>query len=216
MDNALEETELAKACILGDLEAVKRANKNDVDICVGMFKACDKGHIDIVKYLVEECKAPISLQMTLNACRLNKLDVVKYTIEKTNFHDGEIGILFDGACMYGCMDIVKYLAVISKSKHISHYSYSCYEAHYNVTKYLVEENIIAGKTISNKILSDLLNLGVDPKLLGTRTNKYINKRNKRIEYIKNVMLDKTVLCTDVISVVCSYVDYVQLNIDKKD
>ena len=125
-----------------------------------IFSACVKGHLDLVKHLVEECKTDVNTREgVLNrtpiffACHGGHLQVVKYLVEecKVDVHtvvdeiNEERPIFY--ACRYGHLDVVQYLidecgvdarTVREKNDETPIFK-ACFEGHLDIVKYLVEK-----------------------------------------------------------------------------
>ena len=140
---------LNKTCTYGELSLVKFALARGAkihsyggDIALGW--AAENGHLHVVKYLVEECKADLSKddEFALRwASGAGYLDVVKYLVEHgANIHEREDGALRQ-ASQEGQLEVVKYLLTIGSNIHARDddaVRMASINGHIEVVKYLVE------------------------------------------------------------------------------
>jgi ankyrin repeat protein len=119
-------------CITGNIDDIKKMSLKKCDLDYGFIWACENGHYDIVRYLVELYKnddeyRPIDIHSNeefgfRRACTYGHYDIVRYLVElhknddKYKYIDihskDEYG--FIRACRNGHYDIVKYLLKITK------------------------------------------------------------------------------------------------------
>lgn len=113
---------------------------------VVLCAACFHGNFRIVKYLIEECGADISVdnyEPLCEACSTNELEIVKYIIEELgvdpNVQNGEPLIR---AATRGHLDLVKYLMSKGAKHYIRENFALCMAACHNrveIVKYLVQD-----------------------------------------------------------------------------
>lgn len=102
-----------------------------------MFRACERGHTEIVKFMIEhECTSVIDDNCIHIACENGFENTVKLLIEN--------GAKIEGCLKYACesgnLNLVKYLI---EQKHVNEeydlsLNYSCRYGHVDVVKYLIE------------------------------------------------------------------------------
>ena len=138
-----------RATEVGDIDYVKkyleqnRISQYDIDYC--LICSASNGHLNIVKYLVEEHQADIHADrdeaINMSACR-GHLHVVKYLVEKgADIHDLDEYVLRSSACN-GHLHVVKYLVSRGADIHArNEYAlrWSAAFGHIDVVKYLVEK-----------------------------------------------------------------------------
>ncbi len=81
--------DLLSACESGDLRNVKTLlTKIESDKSKALYIACSRGHIDIVKYLIEECRVEPWQHELFGACKEGRTEVVKYLVEECHARIG--------------------------------------------------------------------------------------------------------------------------------
>lgn len=169
--------------------------------------ACDNGYLNIVKYLVEECKYKNVADGFVNACINKHLDIVRYLLEECKLNDkSEIHHGFSRACSYGAFNVVEYLVEHNYINELQvGLNYALSNGYYTIAKYLIEKG---ANTLFIRVECawELLNMGVDCKKLYD-VYEFVEKRNVRNTGIKKVLLEVTVVCTNVIDIVCSFTEF---------
>jgi hypothetical protein len=105
------------AASLGNLEMVKYCVANDCPIDkVACARAARYGHLECLKYLHEEVKAPWDAGTGIWAAESGHLHILEYLVERK--YD-EYGVVFGDACKYaaekGHLDCLKYLHETTKA-----------------------------------------------------------------------------------------------------
>ena len=112
---------LASACGNGNLSKVKELVEQGVDINAdnhySIRIAVEIGHLEIVKYLVEQAKDTSYTNYTLNlAAAHGHLEIVKYLIDKkADIHIGNDSSL-RWAAIYGHLEVINYLRSVAGNK----------------------------------------------------------------------------------------------------
>ena len=129
---------LEKATKTGNLEKVKEAIKDGATIFgQDIFDAAKNGHLDIVKYLVDEKKIDIPESAVYRAVKNGHLDVVKYLVDEKGQDISVDSVFF--AAANGHLDMVKYLVGKGKSIDGEEVSNAAKNGHLDIVKYLVEK-----------------------------------------------------------------------------
>jgi len=101
------------ACTEGNLEKVSNNNTDldyfDIYLLLGMVIACEKGYLDIVKYILEKTQwyhyNDTVAAGLLDACKTGQLEIIKYLVQ----YDHSYQDPFLMACTNGYMDIVQFM-----------------------------------------------------------------------------------------------------------
>ena len=138
------------SCREGDLSLFIYANKNYLRRGVYPNEVISHGHLNILKYIVEnridEFPTFRRLEFLEKVSDKGFLHILKYFVEdlKFNFHDGE-EVVLRRASSGGHLDIVKYVVERGANINIREGSplrSAAVEGHYEVVKYLVENGSI--------------------------------------------------------------------------
>lgn len=135
---------LIKACTEGNLETVKFIMKSNISVYPdAMLKiAVLNGHLDIIKYLVEDLGADVCTSDGYLICfAINKgyFDITKYLVEHgVDIHtDNEAPACY--AAMSGNVDIIKYLVNLGSIINLKWLGLAAGNGNLEMAKYLVED-----------------------------------------------------------------------------
>ncbi len=87
MDSLIRDSQFEMACITGDIDFIKKINMFNYYVDDGIINACTYGHLDIVKYLLEQHNSyysPHNINLEnyfYSACENGHYNVVKYLCE---------------------------------------------------------------------------------------------------------------------------------------
>ncbi len=110
---------LQEYCINNDLMKIRKFNKMNLYWDWGLYGACEGGHMDIVRFLIEKGADQWDWGLSY-ACRGGHMEIVKLMIEKgCKWLNGGLS----NACKHGHMNIVKFL--IEKGASVCGYGYGC-------------------------------------------------------------------------------------------
>jgi len=139
-----------EACCAGNLENIKSVYNQLDDINKGMSFACLRGHIDVVKFLIEEEANDLRDGM-FEACKGGHIDIVKLMISK-NKRTEENGEYFgrieptrdwnEGmrlGCLEGHMNIVKFMIEKGANNWGRCLVNACTGGYMNVVKFMIEK-----------------------------------------------------------------------------
>ena len=157
---------LQRACVTGNLAAIKRATKADCNSLTGLQRltplliACMMGHLEVAKYLVTECECDpdtsiyfsnILTTPLLLATLFGQLEVVRWLVSEQNcepvYFDCQnernihIPLLFL-SCAYGHLSVMEYLLSECNSQDFKIpdlICFACLFGHFDIVKYLIEE-----------------------------------------------------------------------------
>ena len=139
---------LMEACATNNFESISKImkkydyNKNYFDLYNIVKRACRKGNLNIVQYLIEQYLTDYKCDYALYVAILNgHLDVVKYLIEKCNHIPVKSNEMLKTVCKKGNLQLLKYLIENCKIKFTSHKNVIFLTAkygHLDVIKYLIE------------------------------------------------------------------------------
>lgn len=131
VEDLLFQTPLFYCCEIGNLQAAKflitkgsNPNTCGINNISPLFISCQEGHIDIVRYLVEEALPKINIDIELNssgttpiqiACYRNHWDIVKYLISKSAninkkcVHPAHVSTCLHAAVIFGNEEVTQKL-----------------------------------------------------------------------------------------------------------
>ena len=130
-------------CIKGNLEDILSLVDGGCDINKILFYVCHYGHLEVVKYLIEDYGANVRAENDLAvqwASGGGHLEVVKYLAEKCGANArAENDEAVQWASENGHLEVVKYLVKKYGSGVTYAVIWACKAGHLEVVKYLVEE-----------------------------------------------------------------------------
>ena len=141
-----DEAPLTQACIKNQFEVAKYLiSIGNYDLAECLLLACEHGHLEIVKYIVErgvDVNAYVQDMTILTMpCEKGHLEVVKYLVESGADIHADYDIAIQVASQCGHLEVVKYLvsrgANIHEERELA-LRWACVENHFEVVQYLVE------------------------------------------------------------------------------
>ncbi|CAL6318316.1 unnamed protein product [Bathycoccus prasinos] len=128
------------AALQGNLEMVKYCVANECPINeIACAFAADKGHLEILKYLHEEAKAPWGASTAIWAAENGHLHILEYLVERK--YDKYDGVACTWAAEKGHLDCLKYLHETAKAPWTSWaVRYAHEKKHLECVHYLLDNN----------------------------------------------------------------------------
>jgi ankyrin repeat protein len=126
-----------------------------------IMNSCRRGHLDIVKYLLDTFNIDFEKDYLHYALEYAQLDVAEYLVERWNARDYKYASSPEYGCLYSCLEAVKYLVETFPNYDIRHDNNfalrkACAGGNLDVVKYIVERFNITADEILNPIYSSAL------------------------------------------------------------
>lgn len=141
-----------EVCYSGDIEKVyELINDKDIykDFYLGLYGACEGGHLNIVKLLIDKCSKKLTSALFNVACTNGNIDIVKLLIERDN---GLIqSLALDCACESGNIDLVNLLLKYNLNIRYNRYSklfFACKSGNIDLIEFIIGSNLKEFKTQS--------------------------------------------------------------------
>ena len=163
-----EKTAFILSCSKGQLPVVQyfvETRKININTKIGdnhtpIEIACEKGFLELFKYLYEKGAKKDDKELLFKSCEYQQLAIIKYLIEEQKIspelrnENGQTLLL--SACEYSHYDIIKYLCEHGCDKTVVNQNgfnalhYSCLHPNIKIIKYLISQSIPKdSKTIQN-------------------------------------------------------------------
>lgn len=143
--------ELYEGFLTGDLDLIKYALQNGAyDVDRGLKYICKHTTLDIIKFLIEECKVSDKYlnEGLFLSCGIGNLDIAKYLVEHgaNDFNGG-----MHDACRCGHLEMVKYMIECGAVDFNVGFRKACWYNQPHILKYLVEVYMTTSTNVLEQI-----------------------------------------------------------------